>query len=75
LAGQNQADLVAEFAEVLPVTAICRLLGVAVEDEPRFQAWAAAIVASIRLQGTAAEDARRKRDGAFAEYAREKAST
>lgn len=67
LAGQNQADLVDEFADTLPVTAICRLLGVPVEDEPSFQAWADAIVASIRLQGTAAEDARRKRDDAFAE--------
>jgi cytochrome P450 len=70
LAGKKQADLVDEFASVLPVTAICRLLGVPVEDEPRFHAWADAIVANIRLQGTAAEDARRKRDDAFAEMDR-----
>jgi len=67
LAGQNQADLVDEFAGMLPVTAICRLLGVPVEDEPRFHAWVGAIVANIRLQGTAAEHARRRRDDAFAE--------
>jgi hypothetical protein len=70
LAGKNQADLVDEFASALPVTAICRLLGVPVEDEPRFHAWADAIVANIRLQGTAAEDARRKRDDAFADMDR-----
>jgi cytochrome P450 len=67
LAGQNRADLVDEFAAALPVTAICRLLGVPVADEPRFRAWFDAIIANIRLQGTAAEDARRKRDDAFAE--------
>ena len=66
-AGKNQADLVDEFASELPVTAICRLLGVPAEDEPRFQAWADAIVANIRLQGTSAEDARRRRDNAFGE--------
>jgi cytochrome P450 len=66
LAGKSQADLVDEFAYTLPLTAICRLLGVPVEDEPRFHAWADAIVANMRLQGTAAEDARRRRDDAFA---------
>ncbi len=40
IADANQVDIVDDFAYPLPVTAICRLLGVPPEDEPRFHQWA-----------------------------------
>ncbi|WP_190813293.1 cytochrome P450 [Saccharopolyspora pogona] len=45
-AGGNRVDVVDGVAYPLPVTAICRLLGVLREDQPRFHHWAAAITAS-----------------------------
>ncbi|MFC4999491.1 cytochrome P450 [Dactylosporangium cerinum] len=50
--GRTEVDLVDDFAYPLPVTAICRLLGVPVEDEPRFHAWADAIVEGIGPQAS-----------------------
>jgi cytochrome P450 len=41
---QSQIDIVDSFAYPLPVTVICHLLGVPPEDEPRFHAWADALV-------------------------------
>ena len=69
LGGQNQADLVDEFAYPLPVTVICQLLGVPIEDEPRFRVWADSIVEHTGPVGTAADQARRQRqlDDAFAQ--------
>ena len=46
LRGQRQIDLVESFNYPLPVTVICRLLGVPQEDEPQFQVWASTIVES-----------------------------
>jgi cytochrome P450 len=46
-AGKDQVDIVDDFAYPLPVTAICRLLGVRQEDEPRFRKWADGIVETI----------------------------
>ena len=43
LQGQRQFDLVERFAYPLPVTVICRILGVPLEDEPQFHAWVEAI--------------------------------
>ncbi len=40
-------DVVDDFAYPIPVALICRLLGVAPSDEPRFHAWADTIVESI----------------------------
>ncbi|AWS47160.1 cytochrome P450 [Streptosporangium sp. 'caverna'] len=45
--GRNQVDLVDDFAYPFPVTVICKLLGVPRQDEPRFHAWAEAIVAAL----------------------------
>ena len=40
----HQMDLVEAFAYPLPVTVICRLLGVPRADEPKFSVWSAALV-------------------------------
>ncbi|MEW2416946.1 cytochrome P450 [Streptomyces sp. NPDC046866] len=45
--GKDQVDIVEDFAYPLPVTAICKVLGVPREDEPRFHAWADALASSI----------------------------
>ena len=47
LADRNEADLVDEVAYPFPVTVICLLLGVPREDQPRFRAWADAVISSI----------------------------
>lgn len=37
--GKNRIDAVDDFAYPLPVTVICKVLGVPLEDEPRFHHW------------------------------------
>ncbi|MGU3503042.1 cytochrome P450 [Mycobacterium sp. C31M] len=44
IAERGNADLIADLAYPLPVAVICRMLGVPVEDEPKFS-WAAGLVA------------------------------
>ena len=44
-AGKNEVDIVDEFAFPFPVTVICELLGVPIEDAPRFHAWTEAALA------------------------------
>src|SRR6266581_5161076 len=60
--GQRQIDFVESFAYPLPVTVICRILGVPREDEPRFHVWASLLVESLAGQ---TEEQRRQRDQAF----------
>lgn len=43
----HQMDLVEAFAYPLPVTVICRLLGVPRADEPQFSSWSAALVRTL----------------------------
>jgi len=50
LRDQRQIDFVERFAYPLPVTVICRILGVPREDEPRFHVWASLLVESVAGQ-------------------------
>jgi cytochrome P450 len=59
LQGQRQIDLVERFNYQLPVTVICRILGVPHEDEPKFKTWASAVIETIAQEG---ESARRRRE-------------
>lgn len=60
-AGKNRVDLVDEFAYPLPVTAICKVLGVPLADQPRFRQWADAIIEAIDpTTGTFEERMRRR---------------
>ncbi|MFF9319138.1 cytochrome P450 [Streptomyces sp. NPDC014735] len=46
----RQLDVVDDFAYPLPVTVICRLLGVPREDEPLFRAWSDALVTAADVR-------------------------
>jgi cytochrome P450 len=61
MADRDQADIVDDIAYPLPVTVICRLLGVPREDEPRFRVWADAIVETLGVgeEGRAERERRR----------------
>ncbi|MEU1465310.1 cytochrome P450 [Streptomyces sp. NPDC005727] len=48
--GKDQVDIVEDFSYPLPVTAICKVLGVPREDEARFHAWADALASGVDPQ-------------------------
>ncbi|KJK57809.1 cytochrome P450 [Saccharothrix sp. ST-888] len=45
--GKEQVDIVEDFSYPLPVTAICKVLGVPREDERRFHGWADALTSEL----------------------------
>jgi cytochrome P450 len=46
-AGKDELDLVADLAYPLPVAVICQMLGVPMEDEPRFRRWSFLLARSL----------------------------
>ncbi len=62
--GQRQVDFVERFAYPLPVTVICRILGVPREDEPRFHVWASLLAASAAGQ---TDEQRRQQEQAWSD--------
>jgi cytochrome P450 len=67
LEGKNVIDLVDEFAYPLPVSAICHVLGVPIEDEPLFHRFADAIVETGDPNTGTLVERRRRRDEISAE--------
>jgi fatty acid omega-hydroxylase len=60
LKGKARIDVAREFAYPLPVTVICRVLGVPREDEPRFHAWIQAWLDGLDLGPEAASEEQRR---------------
>ena len=64
--GKKRIDVVDDYAYTLPVTVICRIMGVPMKDEPLFHGWIADVMAGSELGPDAAteEGQRRKEKGA-----------
>jgi cytochrome P450 len=54
----GEIDIVDQLAYPFPVAAICEILGVPHEDEPRFHAWSSALISAIGARFEADEDTR-----------------
>ncbi|MEU8397574.1 cytochrome P450 [Nonomuraea sp. NPDC048892] len=67
IADRNRADLVDEVVYPLPVAIICRLLGVPVEDQPRFSVWADALVETLKPGEEDRAEREREREAVAAE--------
>lgn len=69
-ADKNRVDIVDDFAYPLPVTAICQLLGVPLEDQPRFHQWADGLIETLDPTTGTFEQRARRRDEVNAELGR-----
>ena len=58
----GQMDIVDDFAYPLPVSVICRLLGVPLEDEERFQRWSTILASVLDPGQIVSEEQRQKID-------------
>ncbi len=59
--GKTRIDLVDEFAYPLPVTVICKIMGVPLADEPRLHDWIAEMMAAVDLGPEATTDEQKAR--------------
>jgi cytochrome P450 len=64
LQNERRMDVVARVAYPLPVTAICTILGVPLEDQPKFRVWADALIESAA--GPPAEGRARRHEATVA---------
>ncbi|MGF6885681.1 cytochrome P450 [Nocardia sp. GAS34] len=60
-AGETRLDVVDDYAYPVPVTVICKILGVPLADEPRFHAWIYDMLTGIDLGPDAATEQGRTR--------------
>ena len=75
--GKKRIDVVDDYAYPLPVTVICRMMGVPLKDEPQFHAWIADAMAGLDLGPEAAteEGQRRMEKGRASQMAMQKYMT
>ncbi|WP_317440880.1 cytochrome P450 [Streptomyces collinus] len=69
--GKNRIDAVDDFAYPLPVTVICKVLGVPLEDEPRFHQWIETALDALDFGPEAASEEIRSRQAAGRQAVRE----
>jgi cytochrome P450 len=68
LEGKNRVDIVDDLAYPLPVTVICKLLGVPREDEPRFSQWVEPVVQGLDPRFAGDPEYRRRFDHISVEF-------
>jgi cytochrome P450 len=73
--GKTRMDIVDEYAYLLPVTVICKIMGIPVEDEGKIHKWVGAGLAGVDFgaeaateEGKARSDLGRKNIAAFQNY-------
>jgi cytochrome P450 len=71
LVGQHEFDFTETFAYPLPVTVICRILGVPRADEPQFKVWASTITETIAQTTEPARSRRIEANNSLSKYMRE----
>ncbi|MGW7385039.1 cytochrome P450 [Streptomyces sp. NPDC054794] len=69
--GKTRIDAVDDFAYPLPVTVICKILGVPLEDEPRFHQWVETALDALDFGPEAASEEIRSRQAGGRQAVRE----